>query len=92
MPSMRLHVPIRDVPPASAARALGLTLDAFSEALPKLIERGFPWHDPTTGNNDLKAIDQWQNLRHPQLFAGEKSATSLDASVGIRERLRAAHR
>jgi hypothetical protein len=88
MASIRFHVNPRDVPPSVAARALGLSLEAFAEKLPKLLDRRFPAADPTTGNYDLKAIEQWQNLRHPQLFGVDKPAATLDASVGLRERLR----
>jgi hypothetical protein len=90
MPKIRYHVAPRDAPPAIAARALGLTLDQFSERLPALLARGFPPIDKTTGNYDLKAIDQWQNLRHPQLFGIDKPVATMDASVGLRDRLRAA--
>lgn len=68
--SMRFKVEARDVPPIAAARKLGLTLDAFNAKLGDLVRRGFPAADPTTGNYDLKAIDAWQNCRHPQLFTG----------------------
>lgn len=70
MAKLRFHVPTRDVPPSVAARALGLTLDKFSEHLPALIGRGFPPHDPTTGNYDSKAIEAWQDQRHPKLLGG----------------------
>lgn len=70
MARIRFHVQTRDVPPSIAARALGLTLDKFSEHLPALVKRGFPQHDPTTGNYDLKAIERWQDLRHKDLLAG----------------------
>lgn len=48
-----------DVPPVTAARRVGLSLDAFREALPKLVARGFPPADATTGNFDIDAIDAW---------------------------------
>jgi len=31
-----------DVPPITAARRMGLSLDAFRDALPELVARGFP--------------------------------------------------
>jgi hypothetical protein len=68
MPSIRFHVKIRDVPPAAAARILGMTLEAFTAALPELLARKFPSADPTTGNFDTVAMDKWQNRRHPVLF------------------------
>jgi hypothetical protein len=57
-----------DVPPITAARRMGLSLDAFRNALPKLVARGFPQADETTGNFDLDAIDTWRRTRNPHLF------------------------
>jgi hypothetical protein len=58
-----------DVPPASAARRMGLSLEAFCGALPDLVARGFPAADPTTGNYCLEAIDAWRTRgRYPQLL------------------------
>jgi hypothetical protein len=57
-----------DVPPVTAARRMGLTLEAFSDALPALVARGFPSADATTGNYDLDAIDVWRRTRYPKLF------------------------
>ncbi|MCC6172028.1 MAG: hypothetical protein IT481_08360 [Gammaproteobacteria bacterium] len=65
-----------DVPPAVAARRLGLALEQFLEALPKLVERGFPRADESTGNYDLDAIDQWRRNRYPQLFPRTLTAHS----------------
>lgn len=92
MPSLRFKVPIRDVPPAVAARALGLTLEAFREKLPALAARGFPAPDPSTGNFDLRAIEKWQDARHPQLFPHEFSTAPAAPSSLTRERLKMAHR
>ena len=57
-----------DVPPVTAARRMGLPLDAFRDALPELVTRGFPPADETTGNFDLDAIDTWRRTRYPHLF------------------------
>jgi len=57
-----------DIPPVAAARRMGLSLDAFRDALPGLIARGFPQADETTGNFDLDAIDVWRRTRNPHLF------------------------
>jgi hypothetical protein len=57
-----------DVPPVTAARRMGLSLDAFRNALPELVARGFPRADETTGNFDLDAIDTWRCPRNPHLF------------------------
>jgi hypothetical protein len=56
------------VPPVTAARRMGLSLDGFRDALPELVARGFPPADETTGNFDLDAIDTWRRTRHPHLF------------------------
>ena len=58
-----------DVPPVTAARRMGLSLDAFREAPPELVSRGFPQADETTGNFDLDAIDAWRRGRHPHHFS-----------------------
>jgi hypothetical protein len=92
MSRIRYSVKPRDAPPAIAARALGLTLDQFSEMLSALLARGFPPHDKTTGNYDLKAIDLWQDGRHGHLFFGDKVPLAPDqagAGAPIRERLKA---
>jgi len=57
-----------DLPPVTAARRMGLSLHAFREALPKLVSRGFPQADETTGNFDLDTIDAWRPARNPRLF------------------------
>ncbi len=48
-----------DVPPVTAARRMGLTLEDLEEALPELLARDFPAPDPTTGNFHLEAIEKW---------------------------------
>jgi hypothetical protein len=54
--SLRFKLPPGgDVPPVAAARRIGLALDAFQQALPGLVARGFPAPDATTGNFDLDA-------------------------------------
>jgi hypothetical protein len=68
--SMRFKLPPGgDCPPIAAARRIWLTLEAFKEQLPVLLQRGFPPPDPTTGNFDLDAIDAWRKTRYPHLFA-----------------------
>lgn len=92
MASIRFKVAIRDVPPAVAARTLGLTLEAFTAKLSDLCARGFPPPDPTTGNFDLKAIECWQDARYPQLLGSDRAQiTTVPSSVSlpIRERLKA---
>jgi hypothetical protein len=88
MSKIRFHVEPRDVPPLVAARRLGMTLEAFTTALPKLLERKFPPADPTTGNYDLDAIDAWRRARNQHLFGDPNAAK--DASTVVRDRLRIA--
>ncbi len=68
MTAIRFKVDPRDVPPIMAARRLGLTMEQFEAALPRLLGRGFPPSDPDTGNYDLDAIDAWRSSRHRRLL------------------------
>jgi hypothetical protein len=91
---MRFHIEPRDVPLEVAARRLGKTRAEFEAALPDLLARGFPQADPTTGNFDLAAIDQWCDARYPHLFGGAAAMQARDARDVVRDRLarlRAAH-
>jgi hypothetical protein len=84
-----------DVPPIVAARRIGLSLDAFRDVLPRLIARGFPPADPTTGNFDLDAIDEWRRRRFPHLYPLREDlrgrltspATARDAKDVVHERV-----
>jgi hypothetical protein len=60
--------PLAPLLPAGSAPN-GVSLDAFREALPELVSRGFPQADETTGNFDLDAIDAWRRARHPHHFS-----------------------
>ena len=60
---LRYRVEPRDVPPAKAARRLGLTLADFERCVMNLIARGFPRPDESTGHYDLKAVDAWMDQR-----------------------------
>lgn len=82
--TMRFRLPPGgDVPPIVAARRLGLSLQAFEEALKRpvdgLLARCFPAPDPTTGNFDLDAIDAWRRTRYPQLFRLTGEVQALNA-------------
>jgi hypothetical protein len=97
-PRFRLP-PGSDVPPVAAARRMGLSLDAFREALPELVSRGSPQADETTGNFDLDAIDAWRRARHPHYFSDcldacesppKSCMTTADASEAIRQKIVAA--
>lgn len=88
--TMRFKLPPGgDVPPAVAARRLGLSLQQFEEALPDLQQRtpAFPPADPTTGNFDLEAIDAWRKARYPHLFLTSPQ-TARDARNVVRDRMR----
>jgi hypothetical protein len=88
--AIRFHVQPGDVPPAIAARRLGLTTEAFEAKLAELRQRGFPAPDPTTGHYDLDAIDAWRRARNPQLFGTPSltaNATTRDAKSVVSERL-----
>lgn len=88
--TMRFKLPPGgDVPPAVAARRLGLTLAQFEAALPELQRRHppFPVADQTTGNFDIDAIDEWRRSRHPQLFLTAPQ-TARDAREVVAQRLR----
>jgi len=89
--SRRFHVQPGDVPADCAAKRLGMTLEAFTTALPNLIARGFPKPDPDTHNFDLDAIDAWRRARHPHLFRGLDKVEFLarDASDVVNDRLKA---
>ncbi len=63
-PEIRHRVDPGDVPPEKAARRLHLSIEKFTEVLPKLLARGFPEADPDTGMYDLDAIDLWRRSRH----------------------------
>src|SRR5215813_3247608 len=87
-----------DVPPVTAARRMGLSLDAFREALPELVSRGFPLADEATGNFDLDAIDAWRRF-HPHHFSDRldlsesrprSPVTTTDVSEAIRQKIVAA--
>ena len=78
---IRFRVEPGDVPPEKAARRLHLTLDRFTEILPRLLARGFPPADPDTGNFDLDAIDQWRKLRSTALFGLTSARPTEQASA-----------
>lgn len=85
----RFRVDPRDVPPEAAARRLGVSCNAFAEALPNLVARGFPKPDPDTGNFDLKAVDRWCDARNPHLFDLPTAMSARDAASVVGERLKA---
>ncbi|MGE0023967.1 MAG: hypothetical protein AB7S70_10095 [Hyphomicrobium sp.] len=85
---MRFRLPPGgDVPPALAARRLGLTLTQFMMMLPDLQKRQFPPADATTGNFDLDAIDRWRAARYPQFSSATASSGARVAKDVAQERL-----
>lgn len=76
-----------DAPPAVAARHMGKTLEAFREALPGLMSRGFPGPDPTTGNFDLDAIEAWRRARNPQAYGLTAESQATNPRDSFSERL-----
>jgi hypothetical protein len=57
-----------DVPSATVAARLGLSVPDFEARRRALFERGFPEPDPTTGLFCIEAVDRWRLRRHPRLF------------------------
>lgn len=92
--ALRYRVDPGDVSPEKAARRMGLSLEDFAAHLPKLLSRGFPHPDPTTGLFDLEAIDAWRRRRNPHLFAPSLTAPNQarDADDVVMARLEAARR
>jgi hypothetical protein len=88
--SMRYKLPPGgDCPPIAAARVMWLTIEAFQEKLPALLERKFPPPDPTTGNFDMDAINAWRRSRYPHLFREDltPAPTARNADDVVRSRL-----
>jgi hypothetical protein len=93
MPVRSPHIVPGDVSAEGAGRRLGLTLAEFEAALPKLVQRGFPRADATTGLFDLDAVDAWRRARNPHLFGLTPTPAAADARTGIvRARLEAMRR
>ena len=67
--AIRFAVDPRDVPTVKAARRLHLTEAQFLKIIERLIARGFPRPDSTTGMYDLRAIDHWMDRRHAADFS-----------------------
>ena len=85
----RFRIQPGDVPLASAAERMGMAVDAFQAALPRLHARGFPKPDIDTGNYDLDAIDVWRRSRHHHLFSSQGELGARDASDVVHDRIAA---
>jgi hypothetical protein len=79
--TLRFKIEPGDVPPLTAARRLGLSLEAFTAKLPELVAKGFPQPNPVTGNYCLEAVDAWRKAFYPHLLG----QLSLTASSGARD-------
>ncbi len=75
------------MPPAEAARRLGIGLADFNAKLPNLLARGFPKPDPDTGLYDMVAIDRWCDARHPHLFGSQAIMQARDAGAVVKDRI-----
>lgn len=75
-PDIRYRVDPGDVPPEKAARRLHLSIERFTELLPKLLDRGFPAPDPDTGMYGLEAIDLWRRDRDKLASAASNAQPS----------------
>ncbi len=82
--TIRFKVEPKDIPPAMAARRLGLDAERFAELLPQLMSRGFPPSDPDTGNFDLDAIDAWRAARHRSLLPSQQEPSHAPGLVRAR--------
>lgn len=60
---LRFAIEPRMVPPAKAARRIGLTLAEFQARAAELEAAGFPVADPLTGCIALESIDIWIDRR-----------------------------
>lgn len=79
---MRFHVKPRCVPPAVAARRLGISEHEFKSRLQAFESAGFPLADPVSGNYDIEAIDRYIEARNPKLFGNTDDGGAItDRSV-----------
>jgi len=84
----RFKIVPRDVAASAIARLLGVSEAGFVDCLPNLLARSFPDPDATTGNCDLKAVENWQDRRSG--LAGKIVANfAKDASSVVENRLKA---
>lgn len=90
MSGIRFHVEPGDVPANVAAKRIGLSIDAFYEKLPALIQHGFPAANPVTGNYCLEAVDVWRKAFYPHLLPAQltPAPAAHDARLVVRQRLR----
>jgi hypothetical protein len=85
--AIRFRIAPGDISPAAAARRIGLTEEKFRTVLPKLLQRGFPASDETTGNFCLEAIDRWRFKRFPHLFQLTQAEEPSDDREAARARI-----
>lgn len=57
--AIRFPIQPRMIDQGKVARCLGVTRNAFVQALPELARAGFPKADPVLGTYCLEAVDNW---------------------------------
>lgn len=80
---MRFHVQPRCVPPAVAARRIGVSEARFRDLADDLLGHGFPLPDPVTGNYDLEAIDRYIDRRNAELLAKQPADNDAETDNGL---------
>lgn len=86
---IRFHVHPRCVPPAVAARRIGVTETRFKEISQDLLDNGFPLPDSVTGNYDLDAIDRYIAKRNPKLMGEQDDGGALTDEAEMLRRIEA---
>jgi hypothetical protein len=80
----RFPIEPRMVPGPKVARRLGLTVAAFEERLPALMDAGFPRADPILGTYCLQAVDNWIDERAGLRTPGSQMNPVADMKSAIR--------
>lgn len=85
--SVRFKITPRLVPTSKAARYLHLTTRELENALPLLIERGFPRPCPVIGHLDLAAVDLWLDRQSGISPPGLEEPDERDREQEVLERI-----
>lgn len=86
---IRFHVQPRCVPPAIAARRIGVSEARFNEISKDLLDNGFPLPDSVTGNYDLAAIDRYIAKRNPKLMGAQDDGEAITDEAEMLRRIEA---
>jgi len=86
---IRFHVQPRCVPPAVAARRIGVTEMRFKEISQDLLDNGFPLPDSVTGNYDLDAVDRYIAKRNPTLMGQHDDGEAITDEAEMLRRIEA---